>query len=85
MNTKTKTKTAAEYSRQRARKAGRYAKHNPCELCGKSAGYNYFSHSWLDEKPFNGIGIVLCEKCCTKCEAAGKEGTAKLFGLEVPE
>lgn len=41
-----KDQTAAQVSRQtigREHRTGRYTRHNPCELCGKSAGANYYS------------------------------------------
>lgn len=66
----TPPRTPAQISRQqdRHREKGKYSKVNPCYVCGKSAGFNYFSHdmtdsvsplgaSWGDE------GLVLCAKC----------------------
>jgi hypothetical protein len=64
-----KNLTPAQANRQlaRAHGTGRYKKHNPCEYCGKSAGYNYFSHPCLDK--WGGDGQVLCERCCDELEA----------------
>lgn len=78
-----KRMTAAQANRQesRNRKTGKYSKFNPCELCGKSAGYNYCSLPWLDTPPFYGKGICMCEKCCAKLEAAGKDEAAKALGI----
>lgn len=50
------------------RDAGRYAKVNPCYLCGKSAGVEYCSHpltdcEGTDGESFGDIALCLCEKC----------------------
>lgn len=49
--------------RQDEREAdGRYKASWPCELCGRPAGDNYYSHRCLDES-LGGYGLVLCKKC----------------------
>lgn len=40
---------------------GRYAKLNPCECCGRSAGADYCSD---DRCNTTGHGLILCAKCC---------------------
>ena len=42
---------------------GRYAKVNPCEICKKSAGVEYYSHPDCNT---NGLFVCLCEKCAKK-------------------
>lgn len=52
--------TDKQRRRQAYRSSGKYAKVNPCELCRKSAGEDYFSWQHCDE---HGIGVTLCEPC----------------------
>lgn len=75
--------TSAQESRQRARSSGtgKYRKHNPCELCGKSVGEDYYSLSWTNEAPFHGRGLVLHEKCADVLEGAGKSEAPTLLGV----
>jgi len=71
-----KEQSHAERSRQRARDNGRYAKHNPCYLCNKSAGAIYLSHPLTDGTGSDGVAfgdIALC--LCKRCEAATNEMT----------
>jgi hypothetical protein len=42
---------------------GKYAKTNPCELCGKSAGIDFCSLECLNA---TGLGQYICEKCAKK-------------------
>lgn len=62
-------KTAAQIERQRAREeaSGRYGKLNPCALCGKSAGYDYFTPSWGQVAGHT----TFCNKCSDKLESMG--------------
>jgi hypothetical protein len=66
MNMK-KPRTWKQAERQRTRVAGRYSKLNPCELCGKSAGADYFSAADVDAN--GGVGLILCAKCADKWDA----------------
>jgi hypothetical protein len=60
-----KGRTAAQRERQDHRKkGGQYAKVNPCECCGKSAGVNYYSDDRCNGP--TGLGLVLCSKCASK-------------------
>ncbi len=59
--------------RQRFRERGRYAKVNPCYVCGKSAGVDYFSHPMTDQTDANGqhwgdLALCLCAACLRATE-----------------
>lgn len=73
------TRKQRERQHPRHRSEGRYAKVNPCYVCGKSTGVDgYFSDSRTD----NGLGdegLVLCEKCCNKGEAMALEDARKFY------
>jgi len=61
-------RTAAQRERQsnEHRDHGRYATLNPCYVCGRSAGVNYFSHASTDCVGPDGTGdalLVLCPRC----------------------
>ncbi len=63
-----KQQSIAQVSRQQSRESGRYAKHNPCYLCDKSAGVNYCSHPLTDGLgsdgvPFGDTALQLCMRC----------------------
>jgi hypothetical protein len=53
----------AERQKKRSRSTGRYTQLNPCEVCGKSAGADYFSARGVDDV-LGGRGLVLCGDCC---------------------
>lgn len=62
----------AQRERQRSehRDRGRYSQVNPCYVCGRSAGLNYFSHPLTDcrdseDVGFGDLGLVLCPRCAT--------------------
>lgn len=75
------TDKQADRQLHRTRRTGKYAKVNPCELCGKSTDHdNYYTIDWCNEAPFNGRGLVLHAKCCAKLEAMGKDAAAKALG-----
>ena len=65
------TMTPAQRQRQSHReRTGKYALVNPCYLCGKSAGEDYWSHH-ADETDSAGnswgdLALVLCFKCYNK-------------------
>lgn len=65
-----KVRSAAQVERQRKdyRANGRYAKVNPCEVCHKSAGVDYYSDERVDGA-FHGYGLVLCGECATRLSA----------------
>ena len=42
---------------------GKYARVNPCQGCGKSAGVEYSCHPLTDTGDWNDIAICLCDKC----------------------
>ena len=74
MPIKTRTYPQAVRQRTRSRDTGRYSKLNPCEICGKSAGVEYFSHPLCNE--MRGDGLVLCRRCCGKTEELDAAGYA---------
>lgn len=45
------------------RQNGKYAKVNPCQLCGKSAGIDYCGHPMTDCGDWHDHAICLCRKC----------------------
>lgn len=57
--------TAAQKERQKKefRNKGKYAKVNPCQCCGKSAGVDYYSHPLTDSEGWSDTALVLCKKC----------------------
>lgn len=64
------TERQTERQREEHRSRGRYAKVNPCYVCGKSAGVSYYSDGRTDQvEGFGDIALVLCLKCCRKGEA----------------
>jgi hypothetical protein len=89
---KEKPPTWKQNERQRTRKAGRYSKMNPCELCGKSAGADYFSDDRCNTTsvdrigaagvPYGagGPGLVLCGKCASRL--AGLDDVAYLAAFK---
>lgn len=63
----------AERQKSEYRSRGRYAKVNPCRVCGKSAGVDYFSHKDTD-KTIGDQLLVLCNRCyCMTIQATGQE------------
>lgn len=78
-----KPMTWAQRERQtfRGRKTGKYEKVNPCQLCGRSAGMNYYSDDRCDSIPgFGGdVCLVLCGKCATKTSKMGDTEARALF------
>jgi hypothetical protein len=68
-------RTAKQTERQSTdhRTAGRYAKVNPCYVCGKSAGVDYYSDradtTGENGEDFGDLGLCLCEKCANKSAA----------------
>ena len=56
--------TEKQIERQRHRSGGRYATVNPCEVCHKSAGVDYYSLPNCNE---TGEGLVLCRSCYDRC------------------
>jgi len=73
-------RTKKQIERQQHRENGKYAKVNPCYVCDKSAGINYYSHPDTDM----GIGdalLQLCKKCAVKySNIPGKEAVKLAFG-----
>lgn len=64
--TKQKERQQPEY-----RTRGKYAKVNPCNVCGKSAGVDYLSDHRTDTTDSAGnhwgdIALCLCGKCATR-------------------
>lgn len=75
-------RTSAQQARQKEqyREKGKYAKVNPCYVCGKSAGINYWSHHDTD-RLINDELLVLCGKCATKLDKYdGKTAIQIAFG-----
>jgi len=70
--------TKKQQLRQNYRENGKYAKVNPCYLCGKSAGVDYNSHHLTDSDGSDGIpfdDVALC--ICDRCEVATRTITTK--------
>ncbi len=59
------TSQQVQYQREVTRSSGKYQKVNPCEICGKSSGVDYYSLSDCNE---TGKGLVTCRKCAEKYE-----------------
>lgn len=70
--------SASQRQRQEVqyRDNGKYAKVNPCQGCGKSAGIDYYSHPLTDVGEWNDNAICLCKKCA---EATYDFTTVKQF------
>lgn len=59
-----RTRKQIERQDDRHRENGKYAKVNPCQGCGKSAGMDYFSHPLTDTgDDWHDNAICLCKKC----------------------
>lgn len=59
---------------------GKYAKVNPCYVCGKSAGVDYLSHKDTDVTIGDDL-MVLCGSCYDKLgDLDGKEAVEVAFG-----
>ena len=54
--------TSKQRERQHHRNHGKYAKVNPCYVCGKSAGVDYCSHPDTDSLIDDEL-LCLCDKC----------------------
>jgi len=65
-------RTISQINRQKHRAPdGKYAKVNPCYICSKSAGEDYFSDPRTDTKDSEGnewgdVALCLCCRCCGK-------------------
>jgi hypothetical protein len=57
-------------------RSGRYAKLNPCNACGRSAGADYESNDRCNEH--DGFGLVLCARCGPKLAALSDAEFAEL-------
>jgi cation transport regulator len=69
--------TGPQRQRQSYRDAGKYAKVNPCRICGKSAGVNYYAHPDTDVTIGDEL-LVLCKKCAKKTQDMPGVEAAKL-------
>ena len=73
------TEKQKERQKDQYRNRGKYAKVNPCYVCGKSAGVDYLSHPDTDGE-INDDLLVLCKKCYDKCgHLSGKEAVKLMF------
>ena len=75
-------RTPAQQQRQKEeyREHGKYAKVNPCYVCGKSAGVDYCSHPDTD-KTIDDELLCLCKKCGEKLSKYdGKTAIKIAFG-----
>jgi hypothetical protein len=65
--------TWQQVERQRTRERnGRYAALNPCELCGKACGAEYFSDPRVNDR-LKGYGLFLHEKCAARIASLSEE------------
>jgi hypothetical protein len=73
----------AQAQRQRIREDdGKYAKVNPCYVCSKSAGVDYYSHPDTDGE-INDDLLCLCKKCADKlCDLPGRKACEVAFGAD---
>lgn len=72
--------TPNQRRRQNHRDGGKYAKVNPCNACGKSAGVDYASHPDTDRLIADEL-ICLCPKCYKRLESLpGPEAVKAVFG-----
>ena len=63
--------TRKQVERQHHRNSnGRYARMNACELCGKSAGVDYYSDERCNA---TGIGLVLHRSCADRLASMNDE------------
>ncbi len=78
-----KPMTAAQTERQhdQFRDGGKYHTMNPCELCGKGVGADYFTSKHHGEKLFGGKGLILHKACCTKLDAMSEDDALKALHL----
>jgi hypothetical protein len=76
--------TPAQRERQRSkhRNAGRYAKVNPCDRCGRSAGVDYYSDPRHEQH--GGYGLCLCEPCADMLASLSDESYAQAARLAKP-
>ena len=75
-----KEMSPAQRERQEHRENGKYAKVNPCYVCGKSAGVDYYSHPDTDGL-INDDLLCLCKKCSDKLgKYDGKTAIEIAFG-----
>ena len=69
-----------ERQKYQYRENGKYAKVNPCYVCGKSAGVDYYSHHDTDGL-INDELLCLCKKCMDKLDKFdGKTAVKIAFG-----
>ena len=74
--------TSAQKERQDYRENGKYARVNPCYVCGKSAGVNYYSHQDTDGTIGDEL-LILCKKCGAKLgKFPGNEAVEVAFGMK---
>lgn len=59
--------TPKQQKRQKHRTDGKYAKVNPCYVCGESAGEDYCSHPDTDGLIADEL-LVLCDRCAVQLE-----------------
>ncbi len=72
MNT---TTTPAQADRQKARKSGgRYAKLNPCNVCGKSAGADFCSYERATY-----VVPCICDRCTVKADKLTDDAACVTF------
>ena len=82
--------TYAQRSRQGARgNDGKYTKHFPCYICGKSAGVEYYSAEHTDGvdsegNHWNDLALVLCKRCADRLRGLpdGKAFAVASSGME---
>ena len=90
----TRTRNQVRRQDNEHRENGRYAKVNPCNLCGKSAGQDYNSDRRTDTTDSEGvdwgdIALVLCAKCARKLDGMPDGEAYALLcnaqGLPIPQ
>jgi hypothetical protein len=79
MSTKeAKPRKESTHWKRQDRNNGKFDRLNPCELCKKSAGDNYFSDERCNTL---GPGLVLCQKCANKVYPLDDVTFLKAFGF----
>lgn len=64
----------------RDEKTGKYTVMNPCELCGKSTGHNYYSDERCNQW---GVGLILCEQDAIRLSSMSDDEALSLLNAGV--
>lgn len=78
--------TPKQQERQHAqhRQGGQYGRMNPCELCGKGVGADYFTSDHHGKPGFGGAGLILHKACAAKLDAMPQDAALAALGKAKP-